>query len=145
MVDYVELWDKLARPLSLKFDSDCDKDWSRLTETEQEMAALWKMAADVYNGGFILFYCNWGYECYLHALRGIMRSGCTHALDLVMGVYSSVFDKFRSDDRVQIYWDIPKFLTEQDKKTLEDADIAFWESVGEHLCEAACKFYSSHV
>lgn len=35
-----------------------------LSEKEQELAALWKLEMDMHNGGFIQFFCNWGYKCY---------------------------------------------------------------------------------
>lgn len=35
-------------------------DWNTLATHEQEIAALWLLEADVYNGGFVQFFCNWG-------------------------------------------------------------------------------------
>lgn len=37
------------------------------------IAALWKLAADMYSGGFDEFFLNWGYDCYSYAMRGIKR------------------------------------------------------------------------
>ncbi|WP_134686865.1 DMP19 family protein [Brevibacillus migulae] len=39
--------------------------WNMLTSQEQEIAALWMLEADVYNGGFLQFFCNWGEEACL--------------------------------------------------------------------------------
>lgn len=33
-----------------------NEDWNQLTEREQEVAVLWKLEADVFNGGFIQFF-----------------------------------------------------------------------------------------
>ena len=35
------------------------KDWSALTEVECELAAIWRLQADVNNGGYIQYYGNW--------------------------------------------------------------------------------------
>ena len=73
--DYGEMWDTYSIEFCKKLEYDCDGDWSRLDPDEQEIAALWKLVADMYNGGFLQFFCNWGYECYWYAMRGIQRIG----------------------------------------------------------------------
>ncbi|MEF2248413.1 DMP19 family protein [Paenibacillus sp. IITD108] len=35
-------------------------DWNTLATHEQEIAALWLLEADVYNGGFVQFFLQWG-------------------------------------------------------------------------------------
>ena len=49
------------------------EDWNALSEQEQELVALWKLEADMYNGGFIQFFCNWGITCYHHTIRCLTR------------------------------------------------------------------------
>ncbi len=140
MEDYGQLWDVY----SIKF---CEKlnnfngDWKKLDMDEQEIAALWKLCADINNGGFVQFFCNWGYECYFYAMRGIKRIGDTGLLTMLHNTYTNVFDKFREDDRLKAYWDIPEYLTEEDEEILEETDIAFWEEEGEKLYKMAYEFY----
>ena len=38
--------------------SNNENDWNALSEHEQELAALWKLEMDMYNGGFLQFFCN---------------------------------------------------------------------------------------
>ena len=42
-----------------KLNAAGGSDWSILTPEEQELAALWKLEMDMYNGGFVQFFCNW--------------------------------------------------------------------------------------
>ena len=141
MEDYVDLWDNFSIKFNEKLVYECNGDWSKLDEREQEIAALWKLIADVYNGGFIQFFCNWGFDCFVYALRGIKRVGCAEAYNILNYTYSSVLDKFREDERLEAYWDIPEYLTEEDDNILMETDTAFWEGVGEKLCKAAYEFY----
>ncbi|MBD4632075.1 DUF4375 domain-containing protein, partial [Xanthomonas citri pv. citri] len=85
-------------------------------------------------------FCNWGYDCYWCAMRGIQRMGFDELLDLLHKTYMSVFDKFREDTRLKAYWDIPQYFTEEDDKTLNETDNAFYDRLGETLCEKACAF-----
>lgn len=70
MDDYGKLWDNY----SIEFNSklvNSNGDWNKLDEDEQEIAALWKLFVDINNGGFIQFFCNWGFQCFCYAMRGL--------------------------------------------------------------------------
>ncbi|MDE7398489.1 MAG: hypothetical protein K2N06_03080, partial [Oscillospiraceae bacterium] len=69
------------------------------------------------------------------------RIGDNKLLELLHNTYTSVFDKFREDERLTYYSDIPQYLTEEDEKILRDTDIEFWENEGEILCKMAYEFY----
>lgn len=141
MVDYVDLWDRYSIEFCKKLEYDCGGDWNKLDETEQEIAALWKLVVDVYNGGFVQFFCNWGYDCYQYAMRGIRRIGDNELFELFNSTYVNVFDKFQDDKRLTKYWDIPQYFTEEDENILDDTDNEFWDNAGEILCKMAYEFY----
>ena len=143
--DYDELWDAYSIEFCKKLEYDCGGDWSKLDGDEQEIAALWKLTADMYNGGFVQFFCNWGYECYWYAMRGIQRIGDMKLLELLNNTYTNVFDKFREDERLKYYSDIPQYLTDEDDDILMETDTAFWESEGEILCKTAYEFYHGNL
>lgn len=141
MTDFVDLWDRYSIEFCKKLEYDCGGDWSKLDPDEQEIAALWKLVVDIDNGGFVQFFCNWGYDCYWYAMRGIKRIGDRKLLELLDNTYMNVFDKFKDDKRLRYYSDIPRYFTEADENILRDTDIAFWESEGEILCKTAYEFY----
>ena len=95
MAEIEDIWDTYSIEFCKKLEYDCNGDWSRLDPDEQEIAALWKLTADMYNGGFAQFFCNWGYDCYWYAMRGIKRIGDVKLLELLHKTYTDVFDKFR--------------------------------------------------
>lgn len=141
MADYVDLWDKYSIEFCKKLEYNYNGDWNQLDQDEREIAALWKLVADINNGGFEQFFCNWGYECYWYAMCGIKRVGDNNLLEMLHNTYVKVFDKFREDDRLTYYSDIHKYLTDEDQDILRDTDIRFWESEGEIICRMAYDFY----
>lgn len=141
MADYGNLWDDY----SIEFNSkliDSGGDWSRLDEDEQEIAALWKLYVDINNGGFIQFFCNWGFQCLCYAMRGLKRIEDTSLYDLLDDTCCNVLDKFKNDTRLTAYWDIPEYLTDEDMERLDAADTQFYETECEHFTKMAYEYYS---
>lgn len=142
MEEYSEIWDEFANEYNDKLESECDGDWSKLNDDEQEIAALWKLSADLFNEGFLEFFVNWGCDCYTYAMRGIERVGCKELYKLLEKAYNKVFARFEDDKSLNSYEDILEKITEKDEEILEDVFEKFDEEYGEELCEAAYKFYS---
>ena len=141
MKDYDNLWDDY----SIEFNSklvDSGGDWSRLDEDEQKIAALWKLYVDINNGGFIQFFCNWGFQCLCYAMRGLKRIEDTSLYDLLDDTCCNVLDKFKNDTRLTAYWDIPEYLTDEDMERLDAADTQFYETECEHFTKMAYEYYS---
>lgn len=153
MEDYDELWDEYASEFNEKLESDLGGDWSKLDETEQEIAALWKLAADMYSGGFDEFFLNWGFDCYSYAMRGIKhiadsgldKSGCNSVYKLFDKAFNKVFARFENDKRIKSYADIAEYLTDKDMKVLEKTYESFDEKLGPLLCQRAYEYYCKNL
>ena len=107
MDDYGKLWHNY----SIEFNSklvNSNGDWNKLDEDEQEIAALWKLFVDINSGGFIQFFCNWGFQCFCYAMRGLKRIDDTSLYELLADTYYDVLEKFKDDTRLTEYWDIPE-------------------------------------
>lgn len=151
MKDYDELWNEYASKFNEKLESEFDGDWTKLDETEQEIAALWKLAADMYMGGFDEFFICWGFDCYSYAMRGINRIkdannglvkiGCGKVYKLFDTAYQKVFARFENDNRIKEYGDILEYLTEEDQAVLEKTYEKFDEKLGPLLCQRAYEYY----
>lgn len=61
--------------------------------------------------------------------------------DLLSDTYYDVLDKFKQDSRLEEYWDIPMYLTEDDNKILDYTDSKFYESEGELFTRTAYEYY----
>lgn len=153
MEDYDELWNDYASEFNEKLESKLGGDWSKLDETEQEIAALWKLAADMYSGGFDEFFLNWGFDCYSYAMRGIKRiadsgldkAGCNSVYKLFDKAFNKVFARFENDKRIKSYADIAEYLTDKDMKVLEKTYESFDEKLGPLLCQRAYEYYCKNL
>ena len=144
--DYDELWYDYAIEFNDKLENTNGGDWSKLGETEQEIAALWKLVVDMYSGGFDEFFLNWGYDCYTYAMRGIKRVAeengeIEEVYGLLETAYTKVFARFENDDRITEYADIIGYLTDEDREILERTFDEFDEELGPMFCEAAYEYY----
>lgn len=145
--DYDELWNDYAIEFNDKLENANGGDWSKLDEVEQEIAALWKLACDMYSGGFDEFFLNWGFDCYSYAMRGIKRVadadkvGVNDVYKLLENAYTKVFARFENDERIKSYSDILQYLTEDDDEILEKTFEEFDERLGPLLCERAYEYY----
>lgn len=151
MEDFDELWDEYAGEFNSKLEEENGGDWTKLDEIEQEIAALWKLAADMYSGGFDEFFLNWGFDCYSYAMRGINRvadaNGGLHKIGvnkvykLFEDAYAKVFARFENDERIKSYMEIAEYLTDDDEKILEKTYDVFDDRLGPLICERAYKYY----
>lgn len=113
--------------------------WAALTTNEQEIAALWLLEMDVFNGGFVPFFCNWGEEAYLYALRALHTVGATRVLDIIKTAYGCIAH-LEEDERLTGLWDIPKFLTSEEEHKLDTLDQQFWNNE-DQIAEKAYAYY----
>lgn len=102
-------------------------DWETLSEKEQELAALWKLEADMYNGGFLQFFCNWGYPCYLHAVRCLERMKAYECLEIIQTQYKII--QRLENTQMNELWDIPSLLTSEEIHQISNVlDEKYWEN-----------------
>lgn len=119
MVNKDDLWWEYGISMSTKL-SDFGMEWSKLSQTECQVAALWKFQVDVENGGFIQFFCNWGYEAYTYVVEALQEINASITLKLVTEAYD-IISRVKNEDLLEL-WDIPKFLNEQEFQRLEEID-----------------------
>lgn len=104
-----------------------DGDWQRLSGVEQELAALWKLEADMNNGGFVQFFCNWGFDCYQFSRRALNNIQAYDALKIIekeFAIIDAVFARYKNE--MKEYWDIPRYLEEGEIEELNRLDEEFW-------------------
>ncbi|MDJ1502809.1 DMP19 family protein [Xanthocytophaga agilis] len=127
LTDLDKKWFDFTSAYVTKLSKTGGHDWDSLSEEEQELAALWKLEMDMYNGGFIQFFCNWGYDCYTHAVRCLTKLQANECLDIITQQYS-IIERLGEDDRLTALWDIPKYLTEEETKALDELDHRYWDN-----------------
>lgn len=145
MGNYASLFDDYSIQFNKTLEFDCGGGWNRPDQEEREIAGLWKLPADMYNGGFEQFFCSRGYSGCWYAMRGLQKIGDRDLPDRLHGTYTEVFDKFREDSRLKTYWDIPQYLTKADNAILDQTDHYFGDGAGEAMAERAYAYYHDEV
>lgn len=102
--------------------------WSDLTEKNQELAALWRLEADMNNGGFVQFFCNWGIDCYKISTTALKKIGADKMLEIIESEFKIIDAVYsRSKDNLREYWDIAKYITDTEIEELDRLDSKFWK------------------
>jgi hypothetical protein len=70
-------------------------------EWQRELAALWRLEADVNNGGYLPFLCNWGREGYVYASRALKRIGADRMAEIIDRCQSLVDEHFDSEGKTR--------------------------------------------
>lgn len=97
-----------------------------LPSREQDLCALWRLEADMNNGGFIQFFGNWGEANCRIALEALRKIGAHQALAIVQR-QRDILQRLEDDPRLQSMQDIYRLLTEAESEELDELDQAFWE------------------
>ncbi|WP_291727833.1 DUF4375 domain-containing protein [Bernardetia sp.] len=102
-----------------------------LSQDELEVVRIWRLEADMYNGGFIQFFCNWGEGNFLETQKVLKKIGATKALEIITEC-ELIISKCKEDERLEKLWDIPvvlkDYITEEESKKLNDLDELYWEN-----------------
>lgn len=98
----------------------------RLPLADQELVALWRMEADINNGGFMQFLCNWGDPTCQLALQALRKVGATNML-AVLSRMRALIDRFEALPEVVALNDIYGAMTDAEQEEMESLDHAFWD------------------
>lgn len=97
MIDWYKITDA-AHERTLK--SDCRLD-SLQHDWERELAALWRMEADINNGGYLQFIQTWGRESYEYGSLALERIGARrmrHIVDQCQAIVDEHVDAAHQSD-----------------------------------------------
>jgi hypothetical protein len=67
------------------------------TEWERELAALWRLEADVNNGAYLQFLSNWGRESYVYASQALKKIGAHKTAEIIDRCQALVDEHFSSE------------------------------------------------
>lgn len=70
MENLEQYWEQSFSPIGRKF-TVIRPNYQDMGETDSMVAALYWLELEMYNGGFLQFFCNWGYDAYLLAIKGL--------------------------------------------------------------------------
>lgn len=104
-----------------------DAGWTldALSDEDQQLVALWRMEADINNGGFMQFLCNWGDPTCQLALRALQAMGAVQTHAILAGM-RGLLDRLEDDPALATLPDVFDAMTEQELQALDDLDDAYY-------------------
>ncbi|WP_416056029.1 DUF4375 domain-containing protein [Stenotrophomonas maltophilia] len=104
-----------------------DAGWAldALSDEDQQLVALWRMEADINNGGFMQFLCNWGDPTCQLALRALQAMGAVQTHAILTGM-RGLLDRLEDDPALATLPDVFDAMTEQELQALDDLDDAYY-------------------
>jgi hypothetical protein len=133
------LWEAL-RERTVGRLADAGYQLADLDPRDQRIVALHRLVADVCNGGFLQFYCNWGEEIYQLAIDGLKEIGAQATLELLQP-QRAVLDRVLALPDIEEYWQIPALLTEEEHRQVGgELDMRF-EATADELAPLAASRY----
>ena len=125
MENLEQYWEQSFSPIGRKF-TEIRPNYQDMGETDSMVAALYWLELEMYNGGFLQFFCNWGYDAYLLAIKGLGAINATYTEQLLIQAYG-IIQRLENDSQLQELWNIPKHLTENEITKLNKIDEEYWE------------------
>lgn len=125
MNDLEEIWEQSFSQLGYKLDL-VKPNYQEMEHDDRVIASLYWLELEMYNGGFVQFFCNWGYDAYLLAVEGLEQIGAINTKELLLKAYS-IIEKFEDDERLEELWDLPEYLTQSDDDELSKIDEEYWQ------------------
>ncbi len=104
-------------------------DLTRLAPEAQALIQIWRLDADMYNGGFLQYFCNRG-EQNLHQVQVILAHiGARRSL-AILNENEALIAPVQHDERIKKLWDIPLYLEEhldaEQLARLDALDAEYW-------------------
>lgn len=139
--EFYKLWDDFSQDKISKLNK-LGNNWytTEMTDEEKEIASLLALDLDMNNGGFLQFFCNWGFDAYNTAVEALKNTGSSDMLVTINKAYSLI-EKYEDDERIAELWDLAKVLTDEEYKQLDKLDSLYWDQCLE-LPKRAYNFYS---
>ncbi|MGI1679255.1 MAG: DMP19 family protein [Cellvibrionaceae bacterium] len=137
--NWEDCWFDLVSPLATELEATALKGELDVSNIEHRIFALHKYILDVNNGGFLQFFCNWGYQCYLCLCRALEEINASeHKVNLTKQY--NIIEKY--SDVVESLWGLPKYISSEEADRLSEFDEALGElEKAESLCEIGYKYY----
>ena len=101
-------------------------DTKLITPAQHELVALWRMEADINNGGFLQFLGNWGVENHQLTLQALQAIGAPVTQQCLQDMFA-VLRRFEDMPENVDFSDLPELLTDAEHEQLQELEEAFWD------------------
>lgn len=111
-------------------------------EWQRELAALWRLEADVNNGAYLQFLSNWGRESYVYASQALKKIGAHTMAEIIDSCQALVDEHFSSEDALhnRRHLLMPNELIGLDGELMKEAGSVLPQSVIDRIMDLSYQF-----
>ena len=111
-------------------------------EWQRELAALWRLEADVNNGAYLQFLSNWGRESYEYASQGLKRIGANKMASIIDNCQSLVDEHINLEEKTQEQmWDLmPNELIDRNGNLLKEPGSVLPDTIIARIYDLSYEF-----
>ena len=137
----VDWYDITGKYHELTFDHDCDLE-SLPEEWQRELAAVWRLEADVNNGGYLQFFTNWGADSYRYGLAALRKIGAKQMAMIIEDCHATLsaavdIDNLNADDLNAL---MPNPMIGPDGQTIKEAGSTLPDSALNQIYDLSYRF-----
>lgn len=96
-----------------------------IPESDADVILTFRLIADINNGGFLQFFCNWGYHNYTETMQMLEKVWAQQHREILQSMYACIAD-MENDPRIQELFDIYQYISAENETKLQTLDEAFW-------------------
>lgn len=101
-------------------------DVTLISPAQHQLVALWRMEADINNGGFLQFLGNWGVANHQLTLQALHAIGAPVTQQCLQDMFAVVRRFEDMPENVDLS-DLPALLTDAEHEQLQELEEAFWD------------------
>ncbi len=111
-------------------------------EWQREMAAIWRLEADVNNGAYLQFLSNWGHETYVYASQGLNNIGAYRMASIIDACQALVDEHFITEGRTQDQLQelMPNQLIDRNGNVIKERGSALPDAVIDRIYDLSYEF-----
>jgi hypothetical protein len=112
------------------------------TDWQRELAALWRLEADVNNGAYLQFLGNWGKESYVYASQALKKIGAHKMADIIDRCQALVDEHFDSEGKssAELQCLMPNPVIDRQGNEIKEAGSVLPENVLEQIYNLSYEF-----
>ena len=128
-MDIREKFEEYSSEVNHRLYKELNGNIDELNQNEREVVRIWRLEADMCNGGFLQFFCNWGYPNFVETQKVLKKIGTNETLAIITEC-EKIISKAQDDKRIKKLWDVAEilgeYLTEEEDKRLDELDEKYW-------------------
>lgn len=137
----MDWFDVTCRYHTQTFDHECRLS-SLPAEWQRELAAIWRLEADVNNGAYLQFLTNWGRESYVYASQALKKMGAYKMAEIIDRCQALVDEHFNIDEasKAEIDMLMPNPVIGRDGSIIKKAGSILPERILDRILELSYEF-----